>query len=120
MNEFLLYTSVFVTAIVAVYALVITVLDRRVDDRLFYGVAALEACVVVMLVWGIVDVIGAQGYDRSVDFVAYLITTLFIAPAALLWGIAEKSRWGSGVLVVGLLTVGVLIARLEQLWPPAG
>lgn len=118
MNDFLLYASVFVTAIVGGYALVITVLDRRVDDRLFYGVAVLELFLVVMLVWGIVDLVGVDGYDRSVDFVAYLITALFIAPAALLWGIAEKSRWGSGVLLVGILTVAVLIARLDQLWPP--
>lgn len=120
MNDFLLYTTGFVTVVVLVYALWTLIVDRAVDDTLFYGVTAIELLMLVMLAWGIVDVIDVSGYDRTVDFVAYLITAVVIAPAALLWGIAEKSRWGSGVLVVGIVTVGVLIARIDQLWPPVG
>jgi hypothetical protein len=34
----------------------------------------------------------------------------------VLWGIAEKSRWGTGVVVVAMLTVAVLCVRVLQIW----
>ncbi len=52
-------------------------------------------------------------------FVSYLITIVVIPPAAVLWGIAEKSRWGTGVVVVAMLTVAVLCVRLLGIWKNA-
>jgi hypothetical protein len=39
-----------------------------------------------------------------------------IPPAAVLWGIAEKSRWGTGVVVISMLTISVLSIRLLGIW----
>ena len=44
------------------------------------------------------------------------MTLVVIPPAAVLWGIAEKSRWGTGVVVVAMLTVAVLCVRVLQIW----
>lgn len=119
MNEFLLYISVFILAVVSAYTLLIIALDRSVDDRLFYGVAAVESSILVMLVWGIVDLVGSD-FDRAGYFLSYVILTLVMLPLFLLWGIAEKSRWGSGVLLGGLFVTGVMILRIHQLWPAVG
>jgi hypothetical protein len=39
-----------------------------------------------------------------------------IVPVAALWALAERSRWGPGVLVIGCLAVPVMILRLGQVW----
>jgi hypothetical protein len=44
------------------------------------------------------------------------VTLVVIPPAAVIWGIAEKSRWGTGVVVVAMLTVAVLCVRVLQIW----
>jgi hypothetical protein len=90
--------------------------NQPVGNPLFYGVAALEIVLIVLLVGGIVA-LGST--SRDVDgalFVSYLVTVVVIPPAAVLWGIAEKSRWGTGVVVVALLTVAVLCIRLLDIW----
>ena len=59
---------------------------------------------------------------RDVDgvlFVSYLVTVLVIPPAAVLWGVAEKSRWGTGVVLVAMLTVAVLVIRVLGIWQGA-
>lgn len=112
----LFYVTVVVIALCAAYALTLTVLDRRVDDRMFWLMVALELVLLVLAGAGIVALIGGEAADPG-SLIAYLITVVVLAPVALLWGIAEKSRWGSGVLCVGLATVAVLVARIDQLWP---
>lgn len=86
------------------------------SNPLFYTVAVLEVVLVGMLVGGS---IALARTDRDVDgvlFVSYLVTLAVIPPAAVIWGIAEKSRWGTGVVVVAMLTVAVLCVRVEQIW----
>lgn len=90
--------------------------EQPVGNPLFYAVAALELALIALLVGGIVAL---NSTSRDVDgtlFVSYLVTVVVIPPAAVLWGIAEKSRWGTGVLVVALLTVAVLCVRLLGIW----
>ncbi|MFI5428411.1 hypothetical protein [Aeromicrobium sp. UC242_57] len=52
-------------------------------------------------------------------FISYLVTMVVIPTAATLWGIAEKSRWGTGVVVVAMLTVSVLSIRCLGIWQGA-
>ena len=48
--------------------------------------------------------------DRDVNgpvFVAYLLGLVVVLPLASVWALAEKSRWGTGVLVIaGLVLLG--------------
>ena len=90
--------------------------DRQVGNPLFYAVCVLEIVLVVMLVAGSVAL---RRTSRDVDgvlFVSYLVTMVVIPPAAVLWGIAEKSRWGTGVVVVAMLTTAALSVRLLGIW----
>lgn len=90
--------------------------DAPFSNPLFYAVALLEIVLVAALIGGS---IALSRTDRDVDgvlFVSYLVTVAVIPPAAVLWGIAEKSRWGTGVVAVALVTVAVLAARLHGIW----
>lgn len=112
-----------IATVVALLALVVAAYAgwhtwRRLpfSNPLFYAVAALEVLLVAVLVGG---AIALARTDRDVEgalFVSYLVTVALIPPAAVLWGIAEKSRWGTGVVVVAMITVAALTFRLHGIW----
>jgi hypothetical protein len=91
---------------------------RRHDlgNPLFYAVSVVELVLVGLLVGGSIA-LGATSRDvDGVLFISYLVTMVVIPPAAVLWAIAEKSRWGTGVVVVAMLTTSVLSVRLLGIW----
>ena len=116
MTETVAYGIAGAATLVATWAAWHMLRRRPVGNPLFYAVAILEIALIALLVGGVVA-LGST--SRDVDgalFVSYLVTIVAIPPAAVLWGIAEKSRWGTGVVVVALLTVAVLCVRLLDIW----
>lgn len=116
MTETVAYGIAAAATLVALWAAWHMIREQPVGNPLFYAVAALEIVLITLLVGGIAAL---SSTDRDVDgvlFVSYLVTITVIPPAAVLWGIAEKSRWGTGVVVVALLTVAVLCVRLLGIW----
>ncbi len=93
-----------------------TLRDSPFSNPLFYAVAVLEIGLIAVLIGGSVALAGTGRDVDGVLFVSYLVTVVVIPPAAVLWGIAEKSRWGTGVVAVALLSVAVLAARLHGIW----
>jgi hypothetical protein len=93
-----------------------TVTERPFGNPLFYAIGVLEIGLIALLVGGIAALSMTTRDVDGVLFVSYLVTVVVIPPAAVLWGIAEKSRWGTGVVVVAMLTVAVLCVRLLDIW----
>ncbi|MFT4187939.1 MAG: hypothetical protein QM621_05105 [Aeromicrobium sp.] len=117
MNELVAYTVAVYALGAAAYAAWHMVAERPFSNPLFYVIAALEVALIGLLVAGSVALAGPDGDGvEGVLFISYLVTTAVIPPAAVLWGIAEKSRWGSGVVVVAMLTVSILLVRELQIW----
>lgn len=118
-----LATVLIVSAlVVAVWAALLVIAGRPVViDKwhglaLFGGAAVLELGLVTQAVVGFVNLFGT---DRQVDgltFGGYLVGVLLILPLAGFWSLAERTRWGPAVMVVGCLAVTVLIVRLGQIW----
>lgn len=101
---------------VAGFAALHTVRHTQFSNPLFYAVAVLEAALVGLLAAAIVTLARTEHDMQTVLYFSYWAVTLIVAPAAVVWGIADKSRWGTGVVVVGMLTVGALLVRLVQIW----
>ncbi|MGH3359363.1 MAG: hypothetical protein ACRDO7_11210 [Nocardioidaceae bacterium] len=99
-----------------VYAGWLTIRRRLFSDGLFYAVAALEVLLVAQLVGGCIALAQTARDVDGVTFVAYLVTVVLVPIAAVLWGVSDKSRWGTGVVVVGLVTVAALCLRLLDIW----
>jgi len=89
------------------------------SNGLFYVVSVLELLLLGLLIGGSIALSRTERDVDGVLFVSYLVTVLIIPPAAVVWGIAEKSRWGSGVVVVAMLTVAVLVFRVLGIWQGA-
>lgn len=104
------------SAVAAVWSAWKTIRHTRITDAVFYVVSAVEVGTIVLLVAGI---IGLSSTGRHVDgalLLSYLITLILVPPVALVWGVAEKSRWGTGVVLIGMWTVSVMAIRVMQVW----
>lgn len=100
----------------AVFAAWHTAKSYRFSNPLFYAIGVVEVLLLVALAWGIA---GAATTERDVEkvlFLSYLTTTVLIPPAAVLWGVGDKTRWGTGVVAVAMFTVAVMLVRTHQIW----
>ena len=116
MTENVAWGVALLAMLVAAFAAWHLVRDRPFGNPLFYAVIVLELVLVALLIGGSVALANTSRDVDGVLFVSYLLTVVVIPPAAVVWGIAEKSRWGTGVVVVAMLTVAVLSARLHGIW----
>lgn len=116
MNDPVAYGIAILAVLVAAFAAWHMLRDRVFGNPLFYAVSVLEIVLLVLLVGGSVA-LGRTARDvDGVLFISYLVTMVVIPPAAVIWGIAEKSRWGTGVVVVAMLTIAALSVRLLGIW----
>ncbi|MGH8792808.1 MAG: hypothetical protein ACRDXX_09190 [Stackebrandtia sp.] len=56
------------------------------------------------------------GADNTILFVGYLATAVLILPVAAIWGLTDRSRWGSAVAGGASLSVAAILMRMDQIW----
>jgi hypothetical protein len=105
-----------VCVVVAVWLVVLIVLDRQPGDLLYGVLAVIEVGLVGQLVIGLVRVFGDHGDVNVAAYVGYLVGSLLVLPVAFLWSVGERTRSGTAVLLVGVIAVAFLFLRLQQLW----
>jgi len=105
-----------IALVVAVWLVVLIVRDEQPGDWLYGALGLIEVGLVVQLVIGLVRVFGDHGDVNVAAYVGYLVGSLVILPAAFLWSVGERSRAGTGVLLVAVVVIPVLFLRLQQLW----
>ncbi len=116
MIETVALTVTWLSAVVALMAAWKTLRHTRFSDAMFYAIAAVEIGAIVLLIVGI---IGLNRTTRDIEgalLISYLVTLVLVPPVAMLWGVAEKSRWGTGVVLIGMWTVSVMSIRVMQVW----
>lgn len=116
MTDPVAYTIAGIAVLVAAFAAWHTLRRLPFSNPLFYAVGVLEIALIALLIGGTIALAGTSRNVDGVLFVSYLVTIVVIPPAAVLWGIAEKSRWGTGVVVIAMLTVAVLCVRILGIW----
>jgi hypothetical protein len=111
-------TTIIVAGLaLAAYALLMTVLNRRMDIGLLAALGVLEILLLV-LVGLIVAKLADGGRPASLaTLIGYLIAMPLVPVAAGFWGLLERSRWGSAVVAVAGLVAAVLMVRLHEIWP---
>jgi hypothetical protein len=105
-----------VCVVMALWLVVLVVLDRLPDDYLYAALGLIEIGLVAQLVIGLVMVGGDHGGVNVAAYVGYLVGALLILPVGFVWSLGERTRGGTGVLLVAVLVVPVLFLRLHQLW----
>lgn len=118
-----LATALTVVALVAAgWSLVLAIANRPITLATKPTLALAGVVVLLevgLLAQAVVGVVNAVGADRELDratFIGYLVGAAVVLPLGAFWSLAERSRWGAGVLTVACLSVPVMILRLNQLW----
>ena len=103
--------------VLAVYALVMTARNRRMDVPLLAAVGVVEILLLVEVGIVVARLAGGERPAGLATLIGYLIAMPFVPLAAAVWGLMERSRWGPAVIVVAGLVAAVLMVRLHQIWP---
>jgi hypothetical protein len=102
--------------VIALWLVVLVVLGREPDDWVYGALALLEMGLLAELVIGLVRLGGDHPGVNVAAYVGYLVGALVILPVGFLWSLGERTRAGTGVLLVAVLVVPVLFLRLHDLW----
>ncbi|GAA4241727.1 hypothetical protein GCM10022254_71740 [Actinomadura meridiana] len=116
MTDVLSTVIIVVALLLAAYAVVTMVRNRAMDAGHLVVLGVLEVLLIAQAVVGFVKLSGDGGPDSTATFVGYLVGILLIPAAGAGWGLMERTRWGSAVLVVAGIAVAVMVVRLGQLW----
>ena len=108
--------TIFVGLLVAVWALVYLVMNKRVDRYLQIATLGLAAMFVVLAIGGIVQMMGTDKELARAEFVGYLVLSPLIPVGGWWWAKNDETRWGAGVLLVVGLVMPVLVVRIQQVW----
>jgi len=103
-------------ALVLVLLVTLIVLDQRPGRATYAFLVLVELGLVAQLVLGLARVLGDHEGVSVATYVAYLVGALVILPLAAGWAWAERTRSGTGVLLVCVLVVPVLFLRLHDIW----
>jgi hypothetical protein len=111
-------TTIIVAGLaLALYALLMTALNRRMGLGLLVALGVLEILLLV-LVGLVVAKLAGGGRPSSVPtLVGYLVAMPLVPVVAGFWGAMERSRWGPAVIAVAGLVAAVLMVRLHEIWP---
>jgi len=114
----LAYLTIAVGLVLAVWSIVLFARNQGIDDFLLIGSVVLEVLVVVQLIAGVILLAGLDRSIESATFIGYLIGCVVIPPAATIWSLTERSRYGPAVMIAAYIVMPVLVVRLLQIWNP--
>jgi hypothetical protein len=102
--------------VVAVLLVVLMVRDVLPGRATYALLVLLELGLVAQLVLGLVRVFGDHEGVSVATYVGYLVGALVMIPLAAGWAWAERTRNGTGVLLVAIIVLPVLFVRLNDIW----
>jgi hypothetical protein len=105
-----------VCGLVGVLLVVLMVRDTLPGRVTYAALVLLELGLVAQLVLGLARVLDDHEGVSVATYVGYLVGALVILPLAAGWAWAERTRNGTGVLLVGVLVLPVLFLRLHDIW----
>jgi len=61
-------------------------------------------------------ILGERAMLDTWEFFGYLIVALMVPIAAAIWALIDRNRWSTVVMGAGVLTVVVMLVRMQQIW----
>lgn len=117
MIEFGYQSLIFICLLSAGMALLLGLLQRPPSWWSVGTAIAVEAALIIQLVWSIVLVAsGLSAVGDTVEYFGYIITALLVPPAAVVWAIYERTKWSTLVIGLSSLTVAIMVVRMWQIW----
>ena len=120
MLDVVAYAVIAVSLAYAAWCLYAVVRNQIPREPHVIGAGIVEVLLLVQLIVAVIMLAVEGAPDQLGVFIAYLVVSLLVLPLGLFWALAEKSRWGTAVLMVAALSVPVIVLRLQQLWDGVG
>lgn len=61
-------------------------------------------------------ILGERAKVDTWEFFGYLIVAAMVPIAAAIWALIDRNRWSTVVMGAGILTVTVMLVRMQQIW----
>ncbi|MDX3105649.1 hypothetical protein ACIBO5_13345 [Nonomuraea angiospora] len=116
MNTVISTIVIVVSLLLMLASLIVAIRNRPMGMVLLVGFAVLEVAVLVQAGFVIAAVAGGQGPADKVTLFGYVGGQVVIPPAGVFLALAERSRWGSAILVVAGFAIAVMTGRMLQIW----
>lgn len=91
-------------------------LKNKADRALFWTISATETVVLLQAIIGFVMMFTSDREIHQLTFGAYLIGLLLLLPIGTWWSLGDRSRGGTAVLLVAVVTLAAMVLRLSQIW----
>lgn len=113
--------EVALALVVGALCVVLGLIGRRPGDASVLPLVAVELALVAQIVIAIVaPLAGNPPTGNPIEFWAYLVAAAIIPPAALVWALTDRTRWGTVVLGIAALAVAVMLWRMQIIWTVQG
>lgn len=117
MIEWFTWVQVGVAVAAGVLCLTLGFAGRAPSDLTNGALVLVELLLLVQLVVALLaPLFGNEPTGSVLEFYTYLVGALLLPPAAVFWGLLERSRWSTVVLGVAALSVAVMVYRMLQIW----
>ncbi|WP_448004050.1 hypothetical protein [Agromyces bauzanensis] len=117
MIDWFTWVQLAVAVTAGLVCIVLGLAGRAPNDVTNGALALVEVLLVVQLVVAIAaPAFGNEATGSLLEFYTYLVGALLLPPAAIFWGLLERSRWSTVVLGVAALAVAVMVYRMLQIW----
>ncbi len=117
MIEWFTWVHIAVALVVGIAAIGFALARKGPNDFTVLGLILVEVLLVVELVFAIVaPATGHPMVGNVLEFWMYLITALIIPPIALVWALAERTRWSNLIIATAALGIAVMVFRMHTIW----
>jgi len=111
------WVQIFIALAVGIAAIGFALAKRGPNDLTVLGLVLVEALLLAQLVIAIVQPLsGNPMVGNGLEFWMYQITALVIPPAAIIWGLIEKTRWSNLIIATAAFGIAVMVFRMHTIW----
>jgi hypothetical protein len=61
-------------------------------------------------------ILGERAVVDTWEFFGYLIVAILVPVGTAIWALIDRNRWSTVVMGAGVLTVAVMLVRMNQIW----
>jgi len=111
------YLQVVIAVVAGLLCLALGLAGRKPTDLTIGATALVGLLLIVQVVISLIaPAVGNSPTGSLLEFWIYLVSALFIPPAAIFWALVDRGRWSTVVLSVAGLAVAVMVYRMIQIW----
>ena len=116
MSPWVLGAVLVLCGITAIVLVVHLIRDQAAEDSMFVLLGVTELVLLGQLVAGCFALAHTERDVEGTLFVSYLVGAALALPIGAFWSLAERTRAGTVVVLLAVLTVAALEVRLDAIW----